>query len=1692
MHTQKICEDCGTLMAADAPQGMCPACLMKVALATGTVAGDEPKGFIPPTVAELQARFPQLEILELIGHGGMGAVYKARQKELDRVVALKILPPDIGQDAAFAERFAREAKALARLNHPGIVTIHEFGSVAATLPSPECVGSAPAAKLYFFLMEYVDGVNLRQLMHGNRISAREALAIVPQICDALQFAHDQGIVHRDIKPENILMDRRGRVKVADFGLAKIVGNVAQASAPAGSGGVPAASVGDTEQGCSVNPQAGKPALQDLTDAGKVMGTPQYMSPEQIHAPGEVDHRADIYALGVVFYQMLTGELPGKKLEAPSKKVQMDVRLDEIVLRALEKNPELRYQQVSDVKTMVETIVATPPGSSGREEVQTENSQIGKTINKSWLTSPLSSPEVREISAHLTKEERSESALHGLLWGLWVVTVTFGNMWIIRSFPAPGCWIVAAVITLLFLASLPPWFRMQRRFLYSSAWARAQGYDAAGIKLFAFSRINLWRVLAFAGVALLLAYGMDKAVMHLSGVSDLTASLKEDAARTKGQSALRTVTNPPFVARLNQAEVELVAVGNLPWTNPACWLPDGRPAAAPFPTRNFNMSQWSADDEIRKVAFYVRNESAEGISIPVCRVSKESGAQPASSGWDAPDQRTPNGYFGQLIACPSNTATMNVSVGIANGAWELACTLVPGLGGGASSSGDWCASYEAVAGKSGEVAINCNYTKHADWESRMVCVDANGQTTVIPENSSHANALPTTGGLLLVSSSVFDHIRGFELQRRKYQWAEFRNVSLQPGHATTVMVKDFSGAASTPTAPDATYPGDWIWEPNSSTLARVPPMFLLRSSAMPTNWVPSGMFGNGRYVAWRETLKDLITTVWSQKNSSLKIIFPADLPDDRYDFIVAGDARWPDRLQAELDRRFHFVETIENRDGNDVVVVKKLVPIAAAEVPSVEDDLARLKREIAVNELAIAKKKFQAEVLSQSGRELAASNIVGLVKLAYAAIYSYRDSGWTVTHSGGDVSTNKFTQLLDRRKLYRIRVVTAQNPFSHTNQWWSDGETEFWKPDYGTLSRYSHPGTEACNISLVNQDSFVPALFYNLSWGNILNNMAYASATELVRVKDEAIGGVDCYVLEQADSGWTLWVGKKDFLVRRYRNFISKAASLEARKKSPNPKRGSGPDHDLTFIENFENIIVNEDLPRSAFIPPNDASDEVGRSVSLAKPSAVSTESKLPTSAFQIRRVADDDEDSAATETVTNFLEANHVESLRLLPGVLLDGKAVESAGWSAAQGRTNFIIGLTEEGSRQFAAVTAANLNHRIAYIFQGRVLFAPNIQAAIASRTLDVPVNWDMKDLERTMNGLNQMNNPVVDLRFGPEQESILPPLNGNYTFLNLRAHRLLTTSISDLESRALHDWQRASGADVAAAVEEKIPVLIAFGMATVPAIANGLDHAAPADIWYNWNLMVNEPKARTTLVKPPTNGTDTYYFRTRDDTWGVLQIIGFTENPRGVKVRYKLVQNGVVSQEQPVIERLQQLREREATNDVPDRATQQVLDRLQQLRQQEAAPALAFGPVVERMMTDAIDFDTGLTNFPARPLQTNGNAIPFIAEAVLQNVAWWEESGIDAVSSPVSSPDSFLGLGMKVEALDTEAWENLTAVEVQQRLAATHRRFSQPMKPGTPATYAFQTREGGMGIVQIIFFSDNPPRVPQCVKIRYKLVQK
>ncbi|BCX47392.1 hypothetical protein HAHE_13000 [Haloferula helveola] len=307
-----ICPTCKSPIPADAPGGLCPACTLEGAACvphTGTGGRQTP----PPSIEEVAAHFPELEIIELLGAGGMGAVYKARQPQLDRFVALKILSHELAQDPAFVERFNREAKVLARLSHPNIVAVFDFGTAG-----PYC----------FLLMEYVDGVNLRQAMRTGGFKPSEALSLIQDVCSALQFAHEEGILHRDIKPENVLIDSKGRVKIADFGIAKLVG-------------------------------AGAPADVTLTLQGSILGSPHYMAPEQIETPGDVDQRADIYSLGVVLYEMLTGELPIGRFDLPSEKAAIDQRIDEIVLRTLAKERQARFQSAGEVGTHVAALATSP-------------------------------------------------------------------------------------------------------------------------------------------------------------------------------------------------------------------------------------------------------------------------------------------------------------------------------------------------------------------------------------------------------------------------------------------------------------------------------------------------------------------------------------------------------------------------------------------------------------------------------------------------------------------------------------------------------------------------------------------------------------------------------------------------------------------------------------------------------------------------------------------------------------------------------------------------------------------------------------------------------------------------------------------------------------------------------------------------------------------------------------------------------------------------------------------------------------------------------------------------------------------------------------------------------------------------------------------------------------------------------------
>lgn len=262
----------------------------------------------------MQEMLPQYHFSEILGRGGMGAVYKATQRSLDRLVAIKVLPAALMDDADinFVERFKNEARTMARMSHPGIVSVFDFGE-------------APGGLLYI-VMEFVSGTDVAKMTAAQgHLPPEYALAITAHVCDALEYAHNHGVIHRDIKPANILISAEGMVKVADFGLAK---------------------ANDATQIC-------------LTKTNVAMGSPDYVAPEAMMHGVQLDGRADLYAVGVMLYQMLSGHVPRGMWTMPSAKLGTDPRFDAIIAKAMQMDRESRYQRASEIRLDLDVIMTTP-------------------------------------------------------------------------------------------------------------------------------------------------------------------------------------------------------------------------------------------------------------------------------------------------------------------------------------------------------------------------------------------------------------------------------------------------------------------------------------------------------------------------------------------------------------------------------------------------------------------------------------------------------------------------------------------------------------------------------------------------------------------------------------------------------------------------------------------------------------------------------------------------------------------------------------------------------------------------------------------------------------------------------------------------------------------------------------------------------------------------------------------------------------------------------------------------------------------------------------------------------------------------------------------------------------------------------------------------------------------------------------
>jgi serine/threonine protein kinase len=327
--------------------------------------------FEAPKSEEVAALFPNYDVYGLIACGGMGAVYHARQRSLDRDVAIKILPREFSQNKEFSISFEAEAKAMAKLNHPNLIGVYDFGDVSGLL---------------YIVMEYVSGSSLYAMSHGRAFHQEDALKMVIDICRGLAHAHQYGVLHRDIKPSNILLDANANPKIGDFGLASALG-------------------------------------KQVEEGEQIFGTPGYTAPEVIDPPHVFDHRADIFSVGVLLHELLTGITPNGVEPLAALPHTIHPRLRGAIQRATQPNPAARHDSAEELAAELEKIAAIP-----------HNPLLAAAVNPRAvrpMSRPMSRPVARTMTRHPVMKKNSSSGA-GYLILLVIVVLAAIVVLVIKS------------------------------------------------------------------------------------------------------------------------------------------------------------------------------------------------------------------------------------------------------------------------------------------------------------------------------------------------------------------------------------------------------------------------------------------------------------------------------------------------------------------------------------------------------------------------------------------------------------------------------------------------------------------------------------------------------------------------------------------------------------------------------------------------------------------------------------------------------------------------------------------------------------------------------------------------------------------------------------------------------------------------------------------------------------------------------------------------------------------------------------------------------------------------------------------------------------------------------------------------------------------------------------------------------------
>lgn len=751
-----ICPNCQSPIPPDAPGGLCPSCVLLAAASTGSL----PPGIAAaPDLETVRAAFPELEIIELIGHGGMGVVFKGRQPRLDRLVALKILPPVLATQPGFAERFTREARALGRLSHPNIVAVYDFGQRAG---------------IFYLMMEFVSGVNLRQAMRAG-VKPEQALILVPRICEALQFAHDHGVLHRDIKPENILLDTTGTPKLADFGIAKFAGDA------------------KTQTG--------------LTQTGAALGTAAYMAPEQIEKPATVDHRADIYSLGVVLYEMLTGELPLGRFAAPSEKAHVTRGVDDVVLRALEKERERRQQSANEMKTEVEH-ARTNPGTGAHAVAAPPGRGGGAGSSGAWNPgqAPHSGPPgmagnnggAGDFGWYLGRFFIALTALSGAMIPLAGGSRTVGN-----------------IVSPATLALLCPVFGAMIGVSYLLFGSRRPGSLPATAGA-APSGTPFWKKI-FVGVMVsaLIAF----ACFFAAFLFYQSARHRPSAAHEKPPISVVLPAGGNSTAKIAGGTIELVALANSPSKGEPWWNMDGSRAGNTFVVDRRDLkvhADQRAYDFIFRRAGFPEGTSFEGYRV---RDSSEESSGSLVELATRPGQKLP-GYEALSAVLPSAARTANLRVAIAFSEWTAINQSA--ANNSITDSGDyggvhWSFSHgTAYETNTGETVITYQYLTPPDWEIRVTGITASGQEV----RRLRLSRLGAQAEWIFPTPKA-EKIIQFRLQVRPIEYVEFRDIVLPPRGADFQPPDSTASASASDTASVKTLPSDRTSEPPSAPSSASP-------------------------------------------------------------------------------------------------------------------------------------------------------------------------------------------------------------------------------------------------------------------------------------------------------------------------------------------------------------------------------------------------------------------------------------------------------------------------------------------------------------------------------------------------------------------------------------------------------------------------------------------------------------------------------------------------------------------------------------------------------------------------------------------------------------------------------------------------------------------------------------------------------